>query len=65
MAAKKTPMSYEFACRYLYPECDTKLRAETEEEVLAMARRHLDEHHGVRDFQDETVKNLRLAIRPA
>jgi predicted small metal-binding protein len=58
-------LDYEFACKNLYPECDTRIQGDSEAEVLDMAKRHIREHHGVREYQDDVVKNLRTWIRPA
>lgn len=59
------PATYEFVCNNLYPDCTTKISGRDEEEVWKKARRHVREHHGVRDFHDETVRNIRMAIRVA
>lgn len=63
--ARSDHVSYEFACQHLYPECDTRIKGESREDLLDKAKRHVSEHHGVRDYQDEVVRRLRTAIRPA
>lgn len=58
-------MTYEFECRHVFPDCEDRVQGENREEVLEKAARHADEHHGVRNLDDETVDRVRLAIRPA
>ena len=58
-------MTYKLECRHLYPDCESEVRGESEEEVMEGAARHVDEHHGVRQLEDETVQKLRAEIRPA
>ena len=61
--AKSAPATYEFACANLYPDCSTTIKGKNEDEVWRKAQRHVREHHGVRDFNNETVRDVRLAIR--
>jgi predicted small metal-binding protein len=65
MTTHGTPMTYEFECKHVFPDCAGKVQGETEEEVLEKAARHADEHHGVRQLDAEVVQKVRTSIRPA
>lgn len=65
MSTRGVPLDYEFACQYLYPECDTRIKGGSREDLLEKAKQHVSEHHGVLDYQDDVVRRLRTAIRPA
>ncbi|MBW3667300.1 MAG: DUF1059 domain-containing protein [Actinobacteria bacterium] len=62
---KPRPATYQFACKHLYADCSTTISAKSEDEVRRRAQRHLEKHHGARASDDETVRKLMGAIRPA
>ncbi len=65
MTTPGTPMTYEFECKHVFPDCEDKVQGASEGEVLERAARHADEHHGVRQLEDEVVQRVRTSIRPA
>lgn len=61
---KSRPASYEYACENLYPDCSTTITGRSEDEVRRKAQRHIRDHHGARQGNDETVRDLIAWIRP-
>ena len=54
----------EFRCIDIGYKCDVSLRARKEEELMRKAAKHAEEHHGITDPDEETVKKIKGAIKP-
>ncbi len=56
-------MAKELRCRDLGMECDKVMRAETEEEVLRLARDHTAADHGLEMNESQMIEEVRAQIR--
>ena len=53
----------QFRCIDIGLKCDMSLRAREEEELMRKIAKHADEHHGIKDPDDDTVKKIKGAIK--
>lgn len=56
-------MAKKLHCRDVGFDCDGVIRAQTEEEVLAMAAEHAKTVHGLHELDEGIVEKVRAAIR--
>lgn len=61
----KTPIIMEkvIHCRDVGFDCDGVIKAQTEEEALAMAAEHAKKVHGVNDITPEIVQKIKSVMR--
>ena len=52
----------EFSCSQVFPGCDAKVQAESEEEVLQQVAAHARDVHGVDEVPPELVAQVRGGI---
>ena len=52
----------EFACANVFPDCDAKVQAETEDEVLQQVAAHARDTHGVQEVPPELVEQVRAQM---
>jgi predicted small metal-binding protein len=53
----------EFKCRDTGRDCDWKVRAESDDEVLKQAAQHGQQEHGTKDFVEDVREGLKAKIR--
>ena len=56
-------MAKELACGDIMSGCETRIRGESEEEVLLKAADHAREKHGVKEVDASTAELIRSKIR--
>jgi predicted small metal-binding protein len=56
-------MSKVFYCRDIGFDCDGVVRAETNDQVLALAAEHAQKVHNIKEMTPEIEKAVRAAIR--
>jgi predicted small metal-binding protein len=56
-------MTHTLACGDVMPGCDAKFTADTEDEILAAAARHVDETHGISEISPEVLDAVKSAIK--
>lgn len=49
-------------CRDVGFDCDSVMRAETEEEILRQAAEHAKTVHGLSQISEQAIENIRAAI---
>ena len=52
----------EFSCSQVFPDCDAKVQAETEDEVLQQVAAHARDVHGVDPVPPEVVEQVRAGM---
>jgi predicted small metal-binding protein len=55
----------EFRCIDIGYTCDVSLKARKEEELMRKISKHAKEHHNITNPDEETVKKIKGAIKPA
>ena len=58
-------MSYTLACGDVMPGCGATFAADSEDENLAKAAKHVNDDHGIADVTPEMVDAVKGAIKPA
>ena len=53
---------YEFLCDRVIPGCTHTERAETEQDAKQAALKHLYEHHGIAELDDQQRVKIDMAI---
>lgn len=56
-------MAKVLRCRDVGFDCDSVIRAETEEEILKKAAEHAQTVHNLKELSEEVVEKVRAAIR--
>lgn len=56
-------MATVICCRDVRFDCDSMIRADTEEKALQQAARHAQDAHGVQTITDEIVAQVKAALR--
>ncbi|OAA18755.1 putative small metal-binding protein [Frankia sp. EI5c] len=63
IAVARPPVMKEFYCGAIIHDCETRLVAVSEEEMLAAAARHALVEHGITEVPAELVEQVRRGIR--